>query len=279
MESSLPGNIHNNEQISRTESVKTGDKADEILNCSKKARTRRRVTFTLPSIPFGCREKHNGNGISPAMRRAAERVNLLLPKVASLTGAIPFQPPRATTESSRRRHSYAPQASRDYGRCILDLSVCKDDESQPDDELDCKSMNETPIHPLRMHPVINGEQHCILAGIAGTGTNGITREPEIASVAETIWLASTNDNTDSSEERSSGENTGPHFQVDAANDSGSDTSSLYSVADWFPFLELSQISWRTADSTSADESLPTTPKSPYRMGRSRRYGWVEGQSF
>ncbi|OAX83331.1 hypothetical protein ACJ72_02310 [Emergomyces africanus] len=277
MESSLPGNTHNNTQISGTEEgVKTGDKADEIPNSTKNEKTRRRITFTLLSKPFGHREKYNGNGIPTAERRAAERLNLLLPKVASLTGAIPFQSTIATTDSSRYRHSYAHHASRDYSRCILDLSVCND-ESESDDELDGNSMNELPIHPLRMHPVINDEQHSPLL----PGTNDISREPEteIASVAGTIWIASTYDNTDGAEERSGSRTTRHHSQEDVADSSGSETSSVYSAAEWFPFRELSRISWRTAGPTLADESLPTTPKSPYRMGISRRYGWVEGQPF
>ncbi|KKZ66093.1 hypothetical protein EMCG_08158 [[Emmonsia] crescens] len=308
MESSLPENIHINAQISHTEDVKTGDKADEIPDSSKNAKARHRVTFTFPSNPFGRRENHNGDGIPPAERRAAERVNLLLPKAASLTGALFFKRPISTAEaSSRRRHSYAPQASRDYSRCILDLSVCADDDSEPDDERadSTAAMKEPQIHPLRMHPVEKEEeeprQH--------TGTNSIAYiaealeaaiEPGIASVAETASASvattttTTNDSTDyGTEERGNGDDNNtpppPHSQEEdtSDDDQGSDASSVYS-ADWFPFRELSQISWRTAGSTPADESLPTTtatttataaPKSPYRMGRIRRYGWVEGEPF
>ncbi|PGH36289.1 hypothetical protein GX50_00794 [[Emmonsia] crescens] len=250
--------------------------------------------------------------IPPAERRAAERVNLLLPKAASLTGTLFFQRPISTTEaSSRRRHSYAPQASRDYSRCILDLSVCADDDNEPDDERadNTAAMKELQIHPLRMHPVEKEEEeppHSSRSSSRRADTNNIAyiaevlevaREPGIASVAETasasVTTTTTNDSTDDgTEERGSGDDNNtpppPHSQEEdtSDDDQGSDTSSVYS-ADWFPFRELSQISWRTAGSTPADESLPTTtttaaaaaPKSPYRMGRIRRYGWVEGEPF
>ncbi|EER43624.1 conserved hypothetical protein [Histoplasma capsulatum H143] len=290
MESSPPKNNDDKAQTSHTEGNKAGDKADELPNNSQNdAKTRRRITFAFFSWPFfGRRERHHGNGVPPAERRAAEQDNLQLPKVASLTGAIFSQRPTATSTITRRRHSYAPQASRDYSRCIQNLSVCTDDEREieVEPELDGNAMDEPQVHPLRMNPVNDEKQHSTPFSTNDSASVVEAVEPsggpEVVSVAETSFVTTTN-NTDDAEEMGNGENPPPTTPCEeyAAEDDPypvSDTSSVYDE-EWFPFRELSQISWRTAGPTSAEELLPSTRKSPYRMGRTRRYGWIEGQPF
>ncbi|KAG5297490.1 hypothetical protein I7I48_06617 [Histoplasma ohiense] len=284
MESSLPKNNDDKAQTSHTEGNKAGDKADELPNSSQNdAKTHRRITFAFLSWPFfGRRERHHGNGVPPAERRAAEQDNLQLPKVASLTGAIFSQRPTATSTITRRRHSYAPQVSRDYSRCIQNLSVCTDDEREieVESELDGNAMEEPQVHPLCMNPVNDEEQDstAFSTNDAASAVEAVEPSggPEVVSVAETSLVTTTG-------EMGNGENPPPTppSEEDAAEDDPypvSDTSSVY-AEEWFPFRELSQISWRTAGPTSAEELLPSTRKSPYRMGRIRRYGWIEGQPF
>ncbi|KLJ08482.1 hypothetical protein EMPG_16082 [Blastomyces silverae] len=277
--------------------------ADEVPSSPKDAKARRRFPFKLPGRLFGRRERHQGNGVPPAERRAAEQVNLQLTKVANLTGAASFQRPIASSDANRHRHSYAPQASRDYTRCIRNLPICTDSESEHQDaapeaqEVDI-AIDEPDIHPLRMHPIDNNAQHSRQTSISdvASGAEVVEEppgEPETAAVAE---ASTTNDKNDAEASTTNDNNTGvaeeggsnsgdtppPPGQEDVAADvPSSPHSDTWSVhpEDCFPFRELSQLSWLTADPIPEDESLPPIPKSPYRMGRARRYGWVEGQPF
>ncbi|OJD26649.1 hypothetical protein ACJ73_01964 [Blastomyces percursus] len=299
MVSPLPENNNESLETSHTERVNAEDEvADEVPGSHKDANSRRRPTFRLLGRIFGRRERNQGNGVPSAERRAAEQVNLQLTKVARLTGVASFQRPIAGSDANRRRHQ-APQASRDYTRCIRHLSLCTNSESECQDaprELVDTANDELDIHPLRMHPVDNNGQQSRPASIDDVVTvadvvEESPGEPETAFVAESSSVPTTNDNDDDNnnntgvaEERESnhGDTPPPPDQEDVAADvssySHTDTCSVYAEA-WFPFRELSQISWRLDDSTPGDESLPPTPKSPYRMGRARRYGWVEGEPF
>ncbi|EEQ87821.2 uncharacterized protein BDCG_02941 [Blastomyces dermatitidis ER-3] len=297
MGSPLPENNNESTQTSHTERVNAGDEAaDEVPGSSRDANARRRLPFGLLGRLFGRRERHQGNGVPSAERRAAEQLNLQLTKVASLTGVASFQRPIADSDANIPRRFQAPQASRDYTRCIRHLSLCTDSESEYQDappEVVDTANDEPDIHPLRMHPVDNNGQQSRPASVNDVVTvaevvEESPGEPETASVAEASSEPTTDDNNNTGVAEGSASNNGdtppPPDQEDVAADvssySHSDTCSVSVYAeDWFPFRELAQISWRLADQTPEDESLPPTPKSPYRMGRARRYGWVEGQPF
>ncbi|PGH07846.1 hypothetical protein GX51_01556 [Blastomyces parvus] len=296
MGSLLPENNNNNNKPHHTDRVKTGDKAaDEEPGSHKDANALCRLTFRLPGRLCDRRERHHRNGIPPAERRAAEQANLQLIKVASLTGAAISQHPIARSDSNGQRQFQAPQASRDYDRFIRNLSICTNSEGEYQDAAPdaIDTANDEPdIHPLRMHPIDNKGQHSRPASTnGGAGVAEVVEEPpeepETVSVAEASSVPTTNDNNNAGLAEGWGSNNGntpppPSDQEDVVADASSyfhsETGSVY-AEDWFPFRELSQISWRTADPAPEDETLPPTPKSPYRMGRARRHGWVEGEPF
>ncbi|PGH04080.1 hypothetical protein AJ79_07180 [Helicocarpus griseus UAMH5409] len=237
-------------------------------------KTARRLRFSLSKKLESLWKKKRESNIPAACRRATVEFTVVLGKVKDLTGQtqqkqrpVSMPLPTAATDGAKNRfNARASRASKDYGQLVLNLPYCEDDD------------HASTVHPLRMNPVVveEDEQHEeAVADVAPTPAIAVTEEVDRESQLEASSLT-----TAAARELAavvSEEASSPSSQKEAANDSDSEKSV---VSPGFPFRELSMSSWATAPASSVDpESLPQTPASPYRMGRARRYGWIEGQAL
>ncbi|EEH37349.1 hypothetical protein PAAG_07630 [Paracoccidioides lutzii Pb01] len=136
-------------------------------------------------------------------------------------------------------------------------------------------LNETVIRPLRMNPVTSEEELKELDVTDEYSNTSHIDEPLERSESPPMYIMSTVATVDEDEERGSSRGSTIYSRKEA-DDRSSTTSVSISSLPLFTPLGLS-VAWRGLGLSLDVESL--VPRSPYRMGRERRYGWIEGQPF
>ncbi|KAK2801860.1 hypothetical protein FQN51_005009 [Onygenales sp. PD_10] len=231
---------------------------------------------------------------------AAENVNLTLHKVRALTGELyvkkrplSFHLRSAVGKNIHRKNTDAFCASSAYGRCLKDQEIFEDEDTEAKME---KRGKPPRIDPLRMHPVPIEEEDIYESEHSDEcWTIPELPEPETddeadiedveeeeyeetRSIPATITTTISDDDDDStadSYDNDWSDNT-PDSPQGTADTSSYGSLSPTATGPFHPIQELAAPKWPLGDEIDANAPIGHLV-SPYRMGSSRRYGWVEGQ--
>ncbi|ODH46128.1 hypothetical protein GX48_07786 [Paracoccidioides brasiliensis] len=222
------------------------------------------------------RELGNQLHMSTAEPPPAVKFKTMSHKVKNLMGFTTLKTAIVAIESARPGNTLATdEMPEEYSHFRQDLPMEGYEDFEAQNPTTDIILNDTVIHPLRINPVTSEEELKELDVTDEYSNISGIDEPLEPSESPPKYTMSTVITVDKDEERGSSRGSTIYSQKKA--DDRSSTTSV-SISSLSLFTPLGPSVARRGLGLSLDvERL--VPRSPYRMGRERRYGWIEGQPF